>query len=238
MPSLLRAILGAAVLSLLLSLLVITACGSEEAGETPTEATTPAPQGFGISTPGGDQNQATPDGVATPTPEASVTPTPQGGAIEMGIDPETSGNTATTLGTLESCVRVDVPNPAFDGVSDYSIDVYVKGDTQAPLAYDAGVIFDATKVHVTQWDARIKLPGAIDLSNHDYVGGFWASAVGGPGIAGDGALARLGLDIGGSGVVTFDFAPEPVAADYASAVGEHLVTRKSAQLAINEDCPR
>ncbi|TEU15504.1 MAG: hypothetical protein E3J25_03775, partial [Anaerolineales bacterium] len=65
------------------------------------------------------------------------------GTIEMGIDPETTGNTATTLGTLERCVRVDVPNPAFDGVSDYNIDVYVKGDTRAPIAYDASVVYTA-----------------------------------------------------------------------------------------------
>jgi len=61
----------------------------------------------------------------------------------MGIDPETTGNTASTLGTLERCVRVDVPSPAFDGVSDYNIDVYVKGNTQAPAAYDASVVYAA-----------------------------------------------------------------------------------------------
>jgi len=65
------------------------------------------------------------------------------GAIEMGIDPETTGNTASTLGTLEPCVRVDVLNPAFDDVSDYNIDVYVKGDTQAPQYYDADVVYAA-----------------------------------------------------------------------------------------------
>jgi len=65
------------------------------------------------------------------------------GAIEMGIDPETTGNTASTLGTLEPCVRVDVPHLAFDGVSDYNIDVYVKGDTQAPQYYDAFVVYAA-----------------------------------------------------------------------------------------------
>ena len=67
----------------------------------------------------------------------------QAGAIEMGIDPETTGNTASTLGPQESCVRVDVPSPSFDGVSDYNIDVYVKGDTQPPTAYDASVVYTA-----------------------------------------------------------------------------------------------
>ena len=65
------------------------------------------------------------------------------GPIEMGIDPETTGNSASTLGVLEQCVRLDVPSPSFDGVSDYNVDVYVKGDTQAPVAYDASVVYTA-----------------------------------------------------------------------------------------------
>jgi len=166
----------------------------------------------------------------------------------MGIDPEVTGNTASTLGTLEDCVRVDVPSPAFDGVSDYDIDVYVQGDTQAPLAYDAAVSYDATKVHITApgTSTLIKLPGASSLGDAlpDADGMFIAGTVylsGGPGTAGDGALVRLGLDIGGSGVVTFDFDPDPPATSYVSKSGEdlmqHPITRWTAQLAINEDCP-
>jgi hypothetical protein len=164
--------------------------------------------------------------------------------VEMGIDPEVTGNTASTLGTLEYCVRVDVESPAFDGVSDYDIDVYVQGDTQAPDAYDAYVTYDATKVHITAPDTNtlVKLPGAAGFSDAlpDTDGKFVAGATylsGGPGIAGDGTLVRLGLDIGGSGVVTFDFDPYPPSTAYASTGGEHPITRWPAQLAINEDCP-
>jgi hypothetical protein len=221
-----------------------------------------------------------------------------GGAIEMGIDPQTTGNTASTLGTLEPCVRVNVPSPAFDGVSDYNIDVYVKGDTQAPVAYDAGVVYAAVNdgcpaldepetgdqclnsvdddgdtaindgcpqvgataesgeqcaggqdddgdiiVHVAApgTNTRIKLPEGLDLSDAlpDSDGIFTAGAVyltGGPGAAGDGALVRLGLDIGGSGLVTFALNPPPLSG-YASVAGEHSLTLVSAQLAINQDCP-
>jgi len=227
------------------------------------------------------------------------------GTIEMGIDPETTGNTASTLGTLESCVRVDVPSPAFDDISDYIIDVYVKGDTQAPISYDASVVYTAVNdgcpavadpstvadpetgdqcfnssdddgdgttndgcprvgataesgaecegatgadddgdviVHIAApgTDTLIKMPGALDLGDAlpDSDGIFAAGVVyfAGAGTLGDGVLLRLGLDIGGSGVVTFALNP-PLQSDYVSDAGRHNLTFASAQLAINTDCP-
>jgi len=221
----------------------------------------------------------------------------------MGIDVDVTGNSANALGTVESCVRVNVPDPSFDGVSDHSIDVYVKGDVQAPVAYDAWVTYAAVNdgcpavgdpetgdqclnswdddddgkvndgcpqvgasaesgvqcaagdridddgdaiVHVAapDTDTLIKMPGATDLANEslpDSDGTFIAGVIyleGGEGIAGDGALVRLGLDIGGSGVVTLSLNPPPFSA-YASQVGVHSVTLVPiAKLAINQDCPR
>ena len=163
-------------------------------------------------------------------------------AIEMGIDPDTTGNTASTLGTLEPCVRVDVPSPSFNDVSDYNIDVYVKGDSQAPIGYDVSLNYDQNIVHVAAPGTNdlIKMPGATSLGDTlpDSDGTFSANAIyfTGSGIAGDGALLRVGLDIGGSGVVTFTLGPPPLSA-YASAAGEHKLTFVSAQLAINQDCP-
>jgi hypothetical protein len=218
----------------LLGLLVIVACGDGEGEE-------PSPTAVG---------ETTPTAAGETTPAAQVTPAPTipavtGGAIEMGIDPDTTGNTASTLGTLEPCVRIDVPNPAFDGVSDHNIDLYVKGDTQAPVAYDASVIYDQAVVHVAApgTDDLIKMPGATTLTSEnvpDSDGTFTAGVIyfaGGPGTAGDGVLLRLGLDIGGSGVVTFALSPPPLSA-YASVAGVHTVELASAQLAINQDCPQ
>jgi len=230
------------------------------------------------------------------------------GTIEMGIDPGTTGNTASTLGTLEPCVRVDVPSPAFDGVSDYNIDVYVKGDTQAPIAYDASVVYTAVNdgcpavadpetgaqcfnssdddgdgtandgcpqvgatpesgtecvgnvgadddgdaiVHVAApgTNTLIKMPGGLDLAERgtppDTDGVFTVGVIGlgAAGTAGDGVLLRLGLDIGGSGVVTFALNPKPLTS-YSSDAGTHCgvgvgvpdCKRDTAQLAINQDC--
>jgi hypothetical protein len=165
----------------------------------------------------------------------------------MGIDVETTGNTASTLGTLERCVRVDVPSAAFDGVSDYNIDVYVKGETQAPTAYDVSVTYDNTKVHIAApgTDVLIKMPGATNMAETgtppDTDGIFTAGALyfdpAQSNIAGDGVLVRLGLDIGGSGLLAFTLNRPPLNA-YASVWGIHTLTLVPAQLAINQDCPQ
>jgi hypothetical protein len=42
------------------------------------------------------------------------------GTVNYDVDPETTGNTASTLGTVEECVRVDIASPVFDGVDDDS----------------------------------------------------------------------------------------------------------------------
>ena len=166
----------------------------------------------------------------------------------MGIDPETTGNTASTLGTLERCARVDVPNPAFDGVSDYNIDVYVKGDTQTPIGYDASVVYDNTKAHIAApgTDVLIKMPGATSVAETgtppDTDGTFTAGVVyfdpAESRTPGDGVLVRLGLDIGGSGLVTFALNPDW--STYASITYPlgHPIAVDGAQLAINQDCPR
>jgi len=166
-------------------------------------------------------------------------PTLAQGAITMGIDTDTTGNTASTLGTIETCTRVDVGSPAFDNVSDYNIDVYVAGDTQAPLAYDAWVTYDQTKVHIANpgFDDLIKMPAAISFSDTrpDSDGQINTGAIyfDGPGTAGNGTLVRLGLDIGASGIVTFGWAKGA----YTSGAGAHAVTTVIGKLAINQDCP-
>jgi hypothetical protein len=88
------------------------------------------------------------------------------------------------------------------------------------------------------------MPGALDLSDarpdseSPWNGGVLYVS-GGPGIAGDGTLTRIGLDIGGSGLVTFTLSPDPFN-DYASDAGNHPVSvdPAGATLAINTDCPQ
>jgi hypothetical protein len=156
----------------------------------------------------------------------------------MGLDMETTGNTASTLGSIQQYYQIDWSCTPFDGVADWTIDVYVTGDTQAPTAYDAWVTYDNSKVHVLQvapTDPLIKMPGAINLSTYyPEKAAFGASYLSPPynGTLGNGTLVTIALDIGGSGLVTFGFAKGA----YKSASGRHTVTTVPAQLAINRTC--
>jgi len=179
-------------------------------------------------------------------------PTWPGAPVSMDIDPDVTGNTASTLGTVESCYDVTCPSAecawngvsSFDNVSDYNIDIVVTGDTQAPVAYDASLNYDNTKVHIAAPGTNnlVKLPGALDFSNArpDSVSPWHASAVyltlPDAGTAGDGTLVRVGLDIGAAGVVNFSLNADPLTA-YASDGLIHPVTLGSGMLAINTDCP-
>jgi hypothetical protein len=166
------------------------------------------------------------------------------GVVTFDIDPDTTGNSENTLGTIENCAEITIPTPAFDNISDYNIDIVVFGDTQAPTEYYAELVYDSTKVHIAEpgTDDLIKMPGALSLSEAQPGSGgahaFGAMYLdGGPGLPGDGALVRVGLDIGGSGVVTFTFTlSEPPQTRYTSVAGEHAVSLGRGHLAINASC--
>jgi hypothetical protein len=168
------------------------------------------------------------------------------GTVNFDVDPNTTGNTATSLGTVENCVEITVPSLSFDNVSDYNIDIVVTGDTQAPLAYDAGLNYDNTKVHVAAPGTNdlIKMPGAITLSDTlpDSDGVYHAGVLyfNPPyGIPGDGTLVRIGLDIGAAGLITFSLAAPPSTAymSEGSYPGGHPLTLDTGVLAINTPCP-
>jgi len=170
--------------------------------------------------------------------------------VNFDIDPEITGNSADTLGTVERCYAVTCPSAectwdgssTFDGTSDYNIDIAVFGDTQAPVKYDAELVYDPTKVHIADpgMDDLIKMPGAVALSEprpgSDSAHAFGAIYLaGGPGTPDDGTLVRVGLDIGGSGIVTFTLSEPPETA-YTSVAGSHVVELGRGHLAINASC--
>jgi hypothetical protein len=175
------------------------------------------------------------------------------GTVNFDIDPEITGNSANTLGTVEDCYAVTCPSAecdwdgssSFDGVSDYVIDVVVSGDTQAPENYYASLKYAETNVHIADpdTDTLIKMPEAIDLSEElpDSDGTYTAGAMHlfVPGVAGDGTICRVGLDIGASGVVLFSLEAAPLTA-YMSAASDpysHPLTLDVGRLAINDACP-
>ena len=161
-------------------------------------------------------------------------------AVQMGLDMNTAGNTASTLGIVQVCQQVAWSGTPFDGVADRTIDVFVRGDTQAPIVYDAWITYDNNKVHVltgTPTAPLIKMPGASNLSGYEAGQASFAAMYSGlppyDNIAGDGTLVRVGLDIGGSGLLTFDFANGA----YRSEAGLHSVATVPGQLAVNSTCP-
>jgi hypothetical protein len=163
----------------------------------------------------------------------------EAGAIEMGIDTEITGNTANALGTVETCWRVN-GSSTFDGVADVTIDVVVQGDTQKPMAYDAFVVYEPTKVDPVSWNDLIKLPGGTGLTTKAPPQ-LNATAVyldlPGNGIAGNGTVIRIDLDVNftiGPTVATFSFAWGAYK-DFANKA--HPTTTGTGMLAINQDCP-
>jgi hypothetical protein len=168
------------------------------------------------------------------------------GVVNFDVDPVTTCNGPANLGPIEDCVRLDL-HSVRDGVSDYNIDIVVFGDTQAPIAYDVDLVMDNNAhVDVTApgTNTTIKLPGSTDLSdplpNTDAT--FHAGTVyqsGGPGIAGNGTIARVGLDLDGyigPYMITFTLTPDPWTA-YASGAGIHPTTVHGARVAVNMNCP-
>jgi hypothetical protein len=183
--------------------------------------------------------------------------------IEMATDHEITGNSANTLGTVEMCYEITCPSTecswagisTFDGIADYTVDVVVWGDTSpvpAPTGYALQWNYDDTKVHIVDagsTDLLIKTPTDTSASPPDWClnqaevppdsdGSFEPGCVylgTGIGTPGNGTLARLGLDIGASGLVTFSLGPAPFTS-YASEQGIHDVGLVPAQLAINQDC--
>ncbi|UCH87612.1 MAG: hypothetical protein JSU97_04310, partial [Dehalococcoidia bacterium] len=167
------------------------------------------------------------------------------GQVNFDVDPDISGNSANTLGTVERCVRVDLGLPlSFDAATDVTIDIVVTGDTLAPTAYDASMTYDNTKVNTSAGtDPLIKLPGAMSLGDGagDSDGTFSPGALylaGGPGTPGNGTIVRVGLDLNLAAAddLVFGMNGSPLTA-YASGAGTHPVTVDGAKLSINKDCP-
>jgi len=165
------------------------------------------------------------------------------GNIDFDIDPDNTGNTASAIGPggVQDCVRIN-GSGGFDGVADVTIDVVVQGDTLKPLAYDAWVIYESAKVDPVTWNDLIKLPGATPMTTKappQLNAGALYFAPPGNGIAGNGTLVRINLDVDftqgtGQYVATFSFAK---GAYKNSASQAHPTTTGIGKLAINRDCP-
>jgi hypothetical protein len=163
------------------------------------------------------------------------------GIVNFDVDPNPSGNTVSTLGTVEDCYRVDVAPANFgNGTADVSIDIVVAGDTEGPFLYDAYLIYDPADVDPVSWADTDKLtPGATPFTNKAppqlNCGALHFFAT--PGVAGNGYIARINLDVISAGVTTFDLTGPGGNPAYSSSAGAHPTTKDIGMLAINRDCP-
>jgi hypothetical protein len=159
------------------------------------------------------------------------------GNVDFDIDPDNTGNTASAIGNgVQDCYRVD-GSGGFDGSADVTIDVVVQGDTLAPAAYDAWVIYEVAKVDPLTWNDLIKLPAAIGLTSKSppQLNGGALYLAGGPGTAGNGTILRIDLDVDFTTptIATFTFAKGA----YTSTPDVvHPTTTGTGQLAINTPC--
>ena len=143
---------------------------------TPTATPTPGPSPTPTPTP---SPTPTPGGTPTPTPTPVPTPTPTPTPVvtSMGIDAVTTGNSATTLGTVQSCTSVS-------SGQQFSVDIFVKNVSDllgwfTTLQYDPGVLnvaaidvqmFQAADGNSTIFNASDPVPnsdGSFDASGID-----------------------------------------------------------------------
>ena len=176
--------------------------------------------------------------------------------VNFDIDPDTTGNSATTLGTVEKCVSIAAPGTAFDNVSDYVVDIVVTGDTDPPIYYDARLIWDNTNlVHIANnaGNPALTTNPLIKFPAYDFVSADprpdsvspWSAGVAclgencTTGTGGDGTIAQVGLDIGpGTGLVHFSLNGAGGFTGYGSEFASpHPITVDTGTLAIGVPCP-
>ncbi len=184
-------------------------------------------------------------------------------ATAVGIDADPTGNTATTLGTIQSCRRVEVGQY-------FSVDIYVQGVSGGISGFSAMILYNGpsgvlriptvsqggtdTDVNLLLANASGSnvvnqsdpLPGVLDAS-----GQYTAAATdqGGPGAAesGDGVLARVTFRALSSGRSSLLLAipnnsPYLTGGDGlpiqpADAFGVYTGTVTGAHIYVGEDCP-
>jgi len=245
-------------------LVVAAACqgGEERPSPTATGAPSTPPAGAGLSATGTPSRSptavASPKATAPPatTPAGggptAQTATPQAGAgIELGIDVDTSGNTAASLSTVDTCIEKSSGDPDFD------IDIYINNVLAAnPVTGFEGYLnFPDSIVSISARNTSMflnQLQGStwLDLSeplpwptSPRYlsvvdVGTYPATAE-----AGSGVLARLTLHIAGPGVGTLSLTddngnPTWIVYGNDSPAGVYPgVTVAGAIIAVDQPCP-
>lgn len=122
--------------------------------------------------------------------------------ITLGVDVDTAGNTASALGTIESCKRVEVNN-SFD------IDLYIT-DVSGMRGWEYYLGFDPTKIHVISQEflmvTGFPAPDPVPDSHSPHFLAVGATTQ----VSGSGVLARLTFQADAGGVSNIAIAHNPL----------------------------
>lgn len=142
-------------------------------------------------------------GLAVVLPGAAHTPTTALAAdTTLGVDVDTNGNDGSTLGTIESCKRVNV------GAS-FDVDLYI-ADVSGMRGWEYYLAFDTSKIHITAQDfMMVKGFDASDPVPDSHSPHFLGVGATSP-VSGSGVLARLTFNADAAGVSNIEIAHNPV----------------------------
>lgn len=164
----------------------------------------------------------------------------------MGVDADTTGNSATSLGDIDACVSVEV-GQTFD------VDVFV-ANVAGLLGWQAALVYDPAVLRVADANVELFLAGPqrgrmLNLSDlvPDQDGGYAFAVVDATpdseGHTGSGVLARMTLEAVGTGMsfLTLDgivFA-DPAGSSIGDVNGDDIFdgTIAHAQVWVGEPCP-
>lgn len=166
----------------------------------------------------------------------TTTPSVQAAGITLGVDVTTDGNTASALGTIDNCRRVEVGN-------DFDVDLFVS-DVPGLQGFDIYVGFDESLLQMTNETPYMVIgPNAsvIDPVYHQYflsVGGTTPKS-------GSGVLARLtfqAMAAGASNVAIVHSPAWPILSGQSGPIGDTSGDgyfdgpTVAASIAIGQDC--
>lgn len=239
---------GRAVLASLLAsiglLLTVAACGGEgEEEASPEVSASPRPiVTVTATTPPVTPIATRPAATASPGLETPQPATVQPGmGVEVGIDVEPSGNTATSLQSVDSCIEKSGASAPFD------VDIYLRGlPEDRPLAaFSFQLLYDGSVLTVEQQRSDLFLaavPGSnlVDLSDStpDSDGLYSVGVVDfseGTAESGQGILMRFTFGVAGPGTTTLTL--------QGSALRDHLNQPipvdevNEARVAVDQSCP-
>jgi len=159
-------------------------------------------------------------------------------AVALGVDADPDGNTATSLGSIDSCVSVETGDT-------FTIDVFIR-DVEDLQVWNVFVHYDPSVVNIIDRDVQMFLaanPGS-DVRDNSYgdpgLGGFYDLMVAdvaddSPHESGSGVLARLTLTAVGPGLAAIEI-DAPVLWGYPlHSIGIGSIV--NAWVAVDEECP-